>query len=166
MVARLRPRRTESQHHKVGAGRWRPEPLREHPSTRRGPQTAQVRSIDHHAQDRPNYNVQQVSPADFILFEEPFGRARFEISKLVDFSVHLDLPADIALARAVLRQKENGGDPIAFVERHLREGLSDFFRMQAEAGKESTDLVLDATLPERELTTTACKAIQNHFSET
>ena len=115
---------------------------------------------------RPNYNVQQVSPADFILFEEPFGRARFEISKLVDFSVHLDLPADIALARAVLRQKENGGDPIAFVERHLREGLSDFFRMQAEAGKESTDLVLDATLPERELTTTACKAIQNHFSET
>ena len=76
-----------------------------------------------------------VSPANYILFEEPFGRARFEISKLVDFSVHLDLPADIALARAVLRQKENGGDPIAFVERHLRDGLSDFFRMQGKREK-------------------------------
>jgi uridine kinase len=120
------------------------------------------RSID---MPRPSLNVGHVSPTDFILLEEPFGRSRFEINKLVDFSVHLDLLADIALGRAVLREKKSGGDPVALVERHLREGLSDFFRMQATAGKQSADLVLDTTLPEHELITSACKAIQDHFSE-
>jgi hypothetical protein len=37
--------------------------------------------------------------------------------------------------------------------------------MQATAGKQSADLVLDTTLPEHELITSACKAIQDHFSE-
>lgn len=57
----------------------------------------------------------------------------------------------------------NVGDPIAFVERHVNEGLSDFFRLQAEEA--CADLVLDVTLRERELAIAEYKAIQNHFSE-
>jgi uridine kinase len=111
---------------------------------------------------RPSFEVQEVPAADYILFEEPFGRARFEISKLVDYSIHLDLPLDVALARTVLRQKDNGGDPIALVERHLLEGLSNFFKAQAEAGKACADLVLDATLAQKELITLAARGIQGN----
>jgi hypothetical protein len=50
----------------------------------------------------------------------------------------------------------NVGDPIAFVERHVNEGLSGYFRLQAEAEEACADLVLAIA---------AYKAIQNHFSE-
>ena len=110
---------------------------------------------------KANYNVQEVLPTKYILFEEPFGRARFEISKLVDYSIHLDLRPDIAFARTVLRQKKNGGDPIAFVEQYLKKGLSEFFKAQGQAGKACADLVLDATLLEQELVATAGREIQS-----
>lgn len=112
---------------------------------------------------KPNYNMQEVLPAKYILFEEPFGRARFEISKFVDYSIHLDLQPDIAFARTVLRQAKNGGDPLAFVEKYLQKGLSEFFKAQGEAGKACADLVVDATLTEKELIATAGREIRSHF---
>ncbi len=46
-------------------------------------------------------------PADFVLLEEPFGSARSAIAPHVDLSVHIDIPADIALARRSLRTLTN-----------------------------------------------------------
>jgi len=42
-------------------------------------------------------------PASFIIIEDPFGRARIDIGRFVDFVVLLDTPLEICLARCILR---------------------------------------------------------------
>jgi uridine kinase len=49
-----------------------------------------------------------VEPAAFILLEEPFGKARPETAQHIDFAAHLEVPADVLLARRVLRRLEEG----------------------------------------------------------
>lgn len=44
--------------------------------------------------------------AELILLEEPFGRARRTVAPLIDLALHLELPADIALARRSLRRAQ------------------------------------------------------------
>jgi uridine kinase len=43
-----------------------------------------------------------ISPTKFVIVEEPFGRGRQGMDKLVDFVVCLDTPLEIALARRLL----------------------------------------------------------------
>ena len=47
-----------------------------------------------------------LEPAEFILLEEPFGRARHEIAPLITLAAHLEPPPDVALARRILRAME------------------------------------------------------------
>jgi uridine kinase len=45
-----------------------------------------------------------VKPAAFIVVEEPFARARSEVSGLIDLAVYINVPFEIALGRKWLRE--------------------------------------------------------------
>ena len=51
----------------------------------------------------PPTSDREIKPARIILMEEPFGRTREGMDKLVDFVACIDVPLDIALARRTLR---------------------------------------------------------------
>ncbi len=74
----------------------------------------------------------EVAPAAVILLEEPFGRMREEIAPWIDLAVHLDVPADVLLARRLLRRLDE--------ERHLGQALYERLdrdlRQHLAAGRE------------------------------
>lgn len=95
-----------------------------------------------------------VSPAPLILLEEPFGRSRPELSALIDLAVFIDAPADVALARRVLREIESWrAEPDALagaLDLQMRAYLAagrDAYLAATTAARGSSDLVLDWTQP-------------------
>ena len=102
-----------------------------------------------------------VEPAELILVEEPFGRLRSEMAGLIDLAAYLDLPADVLLARRLLRRLEamrSHGEEL--VDR-LRQDLNDHLRIGREldaqghaAIRESADVVLDGTKTVDEISAT------------
>lgn len=100
-----------------------------------------------------------LEPAEFILLEEPFGRARNEIAPLIAFAAHLEPPPDVALARRILRAIEAPERPDP--EQLLQEIYYDLktyliagrvaYRAAEHAAKECADIVLDGMRPIDEL---------------
>ena len=92
-----------------------------------------------------------VEPAEFIVLEEPFGRSRGESAPIIGLAAHLEVPADIALARRVIRAIESPAN--AHPEQLLQEIQYDLrayllagheaYRSAERAAKESADMVLD-----------------------
>ena len=88
---------------------------------------------------------------DFVLIEEPFGRRRAELRDLIDFAVHLDVPADVLLARRLLRrleeEREQFGDAVIDrLHRDLREHLATDRSLEiagAASARDAADFVLD-----------------------
>lgn len=92
----------------------------------------------------------RIEPADFIILEEPFGRSRGELSKLIDFAVFIDAPADVALARRLLREIETWGNDLprlaGSLDTQLKAYLAagrDAYLAASRAARGSADLVLD-----------------------
>ncbi|GJD51396.1 hypothetical protein OPKNFCMD_4150 [Methylobacterium crusticola] len=92
-------------------------------------------------------------PGGVVLLEEPFGRARRALAPMIDLSVHLDLPPEVALARRLLRAIEAGaGAPglVRDLEAQLRAFLGggrDVYAAADRAARAGADLVLDALAP-------------------
>jgi uridine kinase len=92
-----------------------------------------------------------LGPAEFIIIEEPFGRSRSELAPLVDFAAHLDVPADVALARRIIREIESqqplGAEAlIKYVRHELETYLAagrEAYAAAERAAKQSADVVLD-----------------------
>jgi len=92
----------------------------------------------------------RIESADVIILEEPFGRARAELSALIDFAVFIDTPADVALARRLLREIQAGRqDParlVGAIEIQLNAYLAagrDAYLAAGRAARASADIVLD-----------------------
>jgi uridine kinase len=98
-----------------------------------------------------------ISPARFIVFDAPLGRAHFDTGRFIDFMVFIDTPLDIAMARRLLRDipAEQGSEEII---KSLKKNLSSYlnggrllylqFQQQI---KEKCDLILDGCLTVDEL---------------
>jgi uridine kinase len=92
-----------------------------------------------------------VEPAEFILLEEPFGRARGELSDLIDFAAHLHVPPDVALARRLIRSIEARepaarGELVEYIHRELRVYIAagrEAYAAAERAAERAADLVLD-----------------------
>lgn len=86
-----------------------------------------------------------------ILIEEPFGRARTYARELVDLAIHVEVPANIALARRVARDfVPVEGDMNAPKARDLRLHLSWYMTGGAQAydkiedmARSTSDIILD-----------------------
>jgi uridine kinase len=99
---------------------------------------------------RPPAGGRRIEPADFIILEEPFGRARAELSSLIDFAVFIDTPADVAQARRLLREIEAGRrEParlVGEIEIQLNAYLAaarDAYLAAGNVVRASADIVLD-----------------------
>jgi len=92
----------------------------------------------------------RLEPADFIILEEPFGRSRSELSPLIDLAVFIDVPADVAMARRLLRDIDTSRDEPARLigaldvqlKAYLAAGRDAYFAASG-AARQSADLVLD-----------------------
>ena len=92
----------------------------------------------------------EVKPAHFLFIEEPFGRGREAISGLIDFSIYIDTPLEIALARRLLRMSHliSQGNSDVTIEEHLlwylRVGRNFYMAVERSARKKC-DLIVDGT---------------------
>lgn len=100
-----------------------------------------------------------VEPAEVILLEEPFGRARGELAGLVDFAAHLRVPPDVALARRLIRSIETPARPgpaelVEYLQRELKVYVlagREAYAAAERAAERSADLVLDGLRATEEL---------------
>lgn len=96
--------------------------------------------------------------ARHVLLEEPFGKLRGEMRDLIDFSVHLRVPADVLLARRLkrrLQEDRNQGEALLNrvrndLEFHLATGR-DLETVGAAAVEAVADRVMPGTRPLEEL---------------
>lgn len=107
---------------------------------------------------------QDVEPARFLFIEEPFGRGREAISGLIDFSLYIDTPLEIALARKLLRMSNLilQGDSNITIEEHLqwylRVGRAFYIAVEKSA-RHSCDLIVDGLLSTDEMAKVVYEAI-------
>ena len=108
-----------------------------------------------------------ILPSEYIVIEEPMGRARAEMADLIDFVVVIDTPFEIALTRRLLRDfmpmfpediekatreelaarmDQIGANLRGFLEGYLYVSR-DIYIAVIEQAKRSCDLVLDGILP-------------------
>lgn len=94
----------------------------------------------------------EISPAKYILIEEPFGKSRTVMKPLIDFHVQMEIPAEIALARRILRNIEmlendpNGEGIREFLDWYLSAGRQFFIKAHELAAKDK-DLIVDGLKP-------------------
>ena len=97
-----------------------------------------------------------VSPAKYILYEGPLGRARHETGQHIDFLVFIDTPLEVGLARMILRAIPDAGleqatsDELKGQLRSVTELVEDYLTIarygylaQLEQVKPVSDLILD-----------------------
>ena len=97
----------------------------------------------------------RVEPASFLVIEEPFGSGRSDMAGLVDFSICLEVPMEIALARRLLDAIERWSGEAEqrmqwmgnYLNIYLFEGMREVYFAINEQVKKNCDLVLNGTLP-------------------
>lgn len=98
---------------------------------------------------------------DHLLVDDPFGRARPEMSELIDLAVFIDLPPEIALARRLVRtleQRRRAPEPLLeHVLADLRTYLAaghEAYMIATRLTRERSELILDGRKPVEELAAT------------
>ncbi|MCW3053215.1 MAG: hypothetical protein JWN14_2385 [Chthonomonadales bacterium] len=100
----------------------------------------------------------RVEPASFLVIEEPFGAGRNDMADLVDFSVCIDTPMEVALARRLLDSVERWeGAPEQrlqwignYLNTYLFEGMREVYIAINERVKERAQLTINGLLPVEE----------------
>ena len=98
-----------------------------------------------------------VTPASYIVMEEPFGRTRAEMRDLIDFVACIDVPLEVALARRLLRELERTADAeraVSTLKRQLPDYIRYVRRVYAVVNAKAMaacELVLDGTKEPTEL---------------
>lgn len=123
----------------------------------------------------------RIRPSEFIVIEEPMGRARAEMATLIDFVAVIDIPLEIALARRLLRDldpisrqdiekatKEKPAEGLVQIVTYLEDYLSGYldagralYIAVQERAKANCDLVLDGSLSVDELARQIVTAVQD-----
>lgn len=126
-----------------------------------------------------------VEPSEYILIEEPMGRARAEMAPHIDFVAVIDTPLEIALCRGVMRDASHWlvEDPEDASKKQLvdsQKGLWDYLRGYLgyylyvlrefyiavyEQAAATCDLVLDGTLTPDELAEQLVAAVKKARKE-
>jgi len=100
----------------------------------------------------------RVEPASFLVIEEPFGAGRNDMADLVDFSVCIDTPMEIALARRLLDTVERWEGSSEqrmqwignYLNTYLFEGMREVYIAINERVKERSQMVVNGLLPVEE----------------
>jgi len=110
----------------------------------------------------------RVEPASFLVIEEPFGAGRKDMADLVDFSVCIDTPMEIALARRLLEAVERWDGSSEqrmqwignYLNTYLFEGMREVYIAINERVKERSQLVVNGLLPLEENARSVVEAVR------
>ena len=111
-------------------------------------------------------------PYAYVLVEEPFGKTRTEMRELIDLAAHLELPADVLLARRLLRRIEEerhqyGDRLVEQLHRDLRDHLATDRTLEltgAANARSAADVVLDGRQTIEEIAETLAEEIRRASS--
>lgn len=86
-------------------------------------------------------------PLDFIVLDFPFAYKHSQTSKLIDLTVFIDTPLDIAMARRVIRDFKNSSNESILIEmeNYISQGRRGYLEM-LKTIKPNSDIVVDGTL--------------------
>ncbi len=108
----------------------------------------------------------QKAAVEFIILDYPFGRQHERFRALIDLSVFIDTPLDVALARRIVR---NECDDLENLKREMVDYESKARALYADAaarGKKECDLLLDGSKSIEELTKQTLEEMNNkRFNE-
>ncbi|MFJ8089885.1 hypothetical protein ACIQ7N_17000 [Lysinibacillus sp. NPDC095746] len=87
-------------------------------------------------------------PLDYIVLDFPFAYKHSKTSKFFDFTVFIDTPLDIAMARRVSRDFKNSTveNILMDMEGYISQGRRGYLEM-LETIKPNSDIIVDGTLP-------------------
>lgn len=102
------------------------------------------------------------APLDYIILDFPFAYLHSKTSKLIDFSVFIDTPLDIAMARRICRDYKDSsvGDILLDLEDYIVRGRKGYLDM-LKTIKPNSDLIVDGALPVSEILSIIIKNIVN-----
>lgn len=87
-------------------------------------------------------------PLEYIVLDFPFAYKHSHASKCIDYAVFVDTPLDVALARRITRDFQNGTmeDVLFDMKNYLYKGRRAYLEM-LNTIKPNSDIVVDGTLP-------------------
>ena len=99
-------------------------------------------------------------PLDYVVMDFPFAYKHFKTSKLIDFTVFIDTPLDIAMARRVTRDFQDNSVESIFLDmnNYITQGRRGYLEMLLTI-KPNSDIVIDGTLPISEIVSFILKNI-------
>ncbi len=103
-----------------------------------------------------------IAPAKYIVLEDTWF-SRSELDPLVDLSIFIRVPLDIALARRLVRDIQQGDSALPIVQQYLE--IGGRYSRRVEQIASLADVVLDGTKPLGELTRDATAEILRHFAD-
>lgn len=91
-------------------------------------------------------------PIDYILLDYPFAYLHNEMSSLIDFTIFIDTPLDVAMARRILRDYTDSSiDHVrADASNYLSRGRLAYLEM-LKTVKPNSDFIIDGCLPVNEI---------------
>jgi uridine kinase len=114
-------------------------------------------------------NKSVLRPATFIVMEEPFGRARTPLKKLVNYVIAINTPLEVALARRLLREAEKpyfkehpdefGSSMLNYLHIYLEIARPLYLAANEHVHKDC-NLVLDGLKPLPEIVDEAAKQVR------
>lgn len=108
----------------------------------------------------------ELLPTKFIIFDAPLGYEHLATGQYIDFLIFLDTPLDVALARRIVRdyQPESGKDKNQLLK-ELQYYLHSSRPVYLLSYQHKNDLLLDGSLPSKELLEVSLKSIGDKFKD-
>ena len=99
-------------------------------------------------------------PLDYIIMDFPFAYKHFKTSKLIDFTVFIDTPLDIAMARRVTRDFKNSSveNILLDMKSYISQGRQGYLEM-LNTIKPNSDIIVDGTLSISEIVSIISQSI-------
>jgi uridine kinase len=116
-------------------------------------------------------SAETLEAADVVVFETPFGRRHAASGRFIDFSIWIDTPLDLALARKLQELTsdflEAPDDELRSCMRwlhdyagHYASGVHELLRMQREAVAPLADLIVDGSRGPESILASATRALE------
>ncbi|WP_282032816.1 hypothetical protein [Metabacillus indicus] len=111
------------------------------------------------------HDVESIAAKDmvsYILLDYPFSYKNDSLKELIDFSIYIDTPLDVALARRLRRDygQMNAGDILNDLDFYLNHGRIAYLEMEKSI-KPNSNLVVDGTLPPDKIIEIIQREIEN-----
>lgn len=97
----------------------------------------------------------------YIIIDYPFGYRHDLISKYIDYSIYIDTPLDVALARRIIRDYDEQSISNIFDDmQYYIDSARNAYLAGCQLGKENADFIVDGNLPVKEVVDTILEKVK------